>query len=71
MKAERLHKIVLILAKRRGDAQTSEVLNHKRVHLKLRLHTLGGNVLFPLRITLSVKCIGVQQNNITAVQPIK
>ena len=32
--------------------------------------TLGGNVLFPLRITLSVKCICVQQNNITTVQPL-
>ena len=31
--------------------------------------TLGGNVLFPLRITLSVKCIGVQQDNIITVQP--
>ena len=26
--------------------------------------TLGGNILLPLRITLSVKCIGAQQNNI-------
>ena len=34
------------------------------------IFTLGGNILLPLRITLSVKCIGVQQNNISTVQPL-
>ena len=47
--------------------QTSEVLNHKSTFE----HTLGGNVLFPLRITLSVKCVGIQQNKIITVQTIK
>ena len=73
---ERVYKIVLVLAKRRGGEQNlgdpkSQRFFTYKVHLKLWLRTLGGNVLFPLRITLSVKCIGVQQNNIITVQPIK
>ena len=63
-------RMAIVKAEREAVQDCTHILAYHRFFHTQSTFTLGGNVLFPLRITLSVKCIGVQQNNITAVQPL-
>ena len=69
-----LYTLHVRMATVKAEREAVRTRLHSYLHITgfsyTKYFTLGGNVLFLLRITLSVKCICVQQNNITTVQPL-